>query len=69
MAFTHTTSECARLLRTSTKALRQWRCEGYLKPGEHFRALGPGRIRPSLIWDPEATEAALARRTKKVLGA
>ena len=68
MAFTLTTKECAGLLRTSPKTLRLWREEGYLRPGEHYRAMGPGKLRPTLLWDFEKTEAALARRSKVVLG-
>lgn len=64
MAFTHTTVECAKALRTSVEALRLWRKEQYLKGGIHYRAVGTGRIRPALLWDLEATEAALARRSK-----
>ncbi len=68
MAFTCTTQECARLLRTSPRALRRWRREGYLRPGEHFRAIGPGMVHPSLLWDVEKVELALARRSQVVLG-
>ncbi len=64
MSFTLTTHECAQALRTSPKALRLWRSEGFLKPGVHYRAIGPGKVRPTLLWDREATEAALAKRTK-----
>lgn len=64
MAFTHTTVECAKALRTSVEALRLWRRERFLKAGIHYRAVGPGKIRPALLWDPEATEVALARRSK-----
>jgi hypothetical protein len=67
MAFTHTTTECAKALRTSVQALRLWRKERYLKAGVHYRAIGPGKLRPSLLWDIAETEAALARRSK-VLG-
>jgi hypothetical protein len=64
MTFTLKTRECAQKLRTSEKTLRRLRLDGYLRPGIHYRAIGTGRVRPALLWDPEATEAALAKRSK-----
>jgi hypothetical protein len=67
MAFNLTTSEVADLLRTSDTTLRRLRQEGILKPGIHFRAVGPGRVRPALLWDGDAADAALAHRSRKAL--
>ncbi len=64
MTFTLKTQECAQQLRTSGKTLRRLRLEGHLRPGIHYRAIGAGKVKPSLLWDPEATEAALAKRSK-----
>jgi excisionase family DNA binding protein len=66
-AFTLTTKEVAARLRTSDSTLRRLRREGVLRPGLHFRAIGGGTVRPSLLWDPEATDNALAQRSRRTL--
>lgn len=66
-SFTATTSEVVVQLRTSDSTLRRLRREGVLKPGLHFRAIGSGTVRPSLLWDPQATDAALAQRSRRAL--
>lgn len=67
MPFTSTTSEAAKKLRLSEVTLRRLRDEGVLKAGLHYRALGQGTTRPPLLWDPAATDAALAQRSRRVL--
>jgi hypothetical protein len=62
--FYSSTAEAAAALGVSTKTLQRMRLSGILKPGVHFRARGAGATRPQLRWNVEATEAALARRTK-----
>jgi hypothetical protein len=66
-SFTSTTAEVVDQLRTSDSTLRRLRKEGVLKPGLHFRAIGSGTIRPSLLWDAAATDAALAQRSRRAL--
>ena len=51
----------------SILSLRRLRDEGVLKAGLHYRALGQGTTRPPLLWDPAATDAALAQRSRRVL--
>lgn len=67
MPFTSTTSEAAKQLRLSEVTLRRLRDEGALKAGLHYRAMGQGTKRPPLLWDPAATDAALAQRSRRVL--
>jgi len=38
-----------------------------LKPGIHFRAMGAGAIRPPLVWDGTAIDAALVNRSRRTL--
>ena len=64
MRFTDTTSEVQGKLRISESTLLRLRREGVLKPGAHFRSAGTGTIRSPLVWDPAATENALAARTR-----
>lgn len=66
-SFTATTSEVVVQLRTSDSTLRRLRKEGVLKPGLHFRAIGSGTVRPSLLWDAAAVDAALAQRSRRAL--
>ena len=68
MAFTLTTKEVAERLRLSDSTLRRFRQEGTLKPGLHFRAIGTGRKKPHLLWDADAVDAALVRRSRRTLG-
>ena len=65
MRFTDTTSEIQGKLRISESTLLRLRREGVLKPGAHFRSAGTGTIRSPLVWDPAATENALAVRTRR----
>lgn len=67
MAFTLTTTEAAQALRLSAATLARLRTEGVLKAGVHYRAVGAGLKRPPLLWNPEACEAALAQRSRRVL--
>lgn len=67
MPFTLTTREVAAELRLSDSTLRRLRREGVLKPGQHFRAIGGGTVKPSLLWDAAATDAALAQRSRRAL--
>ena len=67
MAFTLTTSEVSAELRLSDSTLRRLRREGVLKPGQHYRAVGGGTQKPALLWDPTATDAALAQRSRRTL--
>lgn len=64
MEFTLKTRECAEKLHTSERTLRLLRLEGHLRPGIHYRAIGTGKVRPTLLWNLAATEAALAKRSK-----
>lgn len=66
-SFTATTQEMAEVLRTSDSTIRRLRREGVLKAGTHYRAIGSGTIRPALLWNVEAVEAALAHRSRKEL--
>ena len=65
--FTLTTRELSDRLRTSDSTLRRLRREGVLKPGTHFRAQGTGVVKPVLLWDAAATDAALAQRSRRAL--
>jgi hypothetical protein len=67
-SFRLTTQEAAQHLRTSDSTLRRLRREGVLKPGVHFRAIGSGTIKPTLLWNPDACDVALAQRSRKALG-
>jgi hypothetical protein len=67
MPFNLTTREVAAELRLSDSTLRRLRREGVLKPGQHFRAIGGGTVKPSLLWDAAATDAALAQRSRRAL--
>jgi hypothetical protein len=67
MPFTATTQEVSEQLRLSDSTLRRLRREGVLKPGQHFRAIGGGTLKPSLLWDVAATDAALAQRSRRAL--
>jgi hypothetical protein len=67
MPFTATTQEVSEQLRLSDSTLRRLRREGVLKPGQHFRAIGGGTLKPALLWDAAATDAALAHRSRRTL--
>ena len=60
--FRLTTAEMCSALKISESSLYILRKKGVLLPGVHYRAQGPGRVRPKLIWDPEAVDAALTQR-------
>lgn len=64
MAFAHTTAEAAKVLRTSSRTLLLLKKEGAFRAGIHYRPLGIGKVRPKLLWDITAVEAALVKRTK-----
>ncbi|WP_416223517.1 helix-turn-helix domain-containing protein [Synechococcus sp. CBW1107] len=68
MPFSLTTAEAADLLRVSDATLRRLRQSGVLKAGVHFRIQGLGTVRPPLLWDRDAVDAELAKRTRRVLG-
>jgi hypothetical protein len=65
--FRLTTQEAAQHLRTSDSTLRRLRREGVLRAGLHFRAIGFGTIKSTLLWDLDACDEALARRARKEL--
>ncbi|MEN9491765.1 MAG: hypothetical protein RJA63_2214, partial [Pseudomonadota bacterium] len=65
--FSMTTKEVAAQLRTSDSTLRRLRREGVLKPGLHYRAQGTGTVKPVLLWDAAAVDAALAQRSRRAL--
>jgi hypothetical protein len=67
MPFSLSTSEVSAQLRLSDTTLRRLRKEGVLKPGQHFRAVGGGTVKPALLWDAAATDAALAQRSRRTL--
>ncbi len=67
MAFNLTTVEAVDVLRISAPTLRRLRKEGVLKPGIHYRAMGAGSIRPPLVWDGSAIDAALVNRSRRTL--
>jgi hypothetical protein len=67
MPFTLTTQEVSEQLRLSDSTLRRLRRDGVLKPGLHFRAIGSGTVKPSLLWDAAATDTALAQRSRRAL--
>jgi hypothetical protein len=67
MPFSLSTSEVSAQLRLSDTTLRRLRKEGVLKPGQHFRAVGGGTVKPALLWDAVATDAALAQRSRRTL--
>ena len=67
MPFTLTTQEVSEQLRLSDSTLRRLRREGVLRPGQHFRAIGGGTVKPALLWDPHAVDAALTQRSRRVL--
>jgi len=67
MAFNLTTVEAVDVLRISATTLRRLRKEGVLKPGVHYRAMGAGSIRPPLVWDGSAIDAALVNRSRRTL--
>lgn len=51
----------------SIVSLRRLRDEGVFKPRLHYRALGRETTPPLLLWNPAATDAALAQRSRRVL--
>ena len=65
--FLLTTREVGEQLRLSETTLRRLRREGVLRPGQHFRAVGGGTLKPPLLWDAAATDAALAQYSRRVL--
>jgi hypothetical protein len=65
--FRLTTREVTDRLRTSDSTLRRLRREGVLKPGVHYRGQGIGTLKPVLLWDATATDAALAQRSRRTL--
>ena len=67
MAFNLTTVEAVDVLRISATTLRRLRKKGVLKPGVHYRAMGAGSIRPPLVWDGSAIDAALVNRSRRTL--
>ena len=67
MPFTATTQEVSEQLRLSDSTLRRLRRQGVLKPGQHFRAIGGGTLKPALLWDVAATDTALAQRSRRSL--
>jgi hypothetical protein len=67
MRFTATTKETTQALRTSETTLRRLRQAGVLRPGVHFCASGAGSIAPTLLWNPEAVQEALAKRSRQIL--
>jgi hypothetical protein len=69
MRFSHSTAELTQELRISESSLRRLRREGVLKPGTHYRLSGLGTERAPLLWDPSATDAALAQRSRRALTA
>lgn len=69
MVFKLTTPELSAQLRLSDSTLRRLRREGVLKPGLHYRAIGDGLLKPQLLWDADATDTALANRSRKTLRA
>jgi hypothetical protein len=69
MRFSHSTAEVIKELRISESTLRRLRREGVLKPGTHYRLKGLGTERAPLMWDPAATDAALAQRSRRALSA
>jgi hypothetical protein len=69
MRFSHSTAELSKELRISESSLRRLRHEGVLKPGTHYRFNGVGKERARLLWDPAATESALAQRSRRALTA
>ena len=62
-----TTPEVVDSLRVSDQTLRRLRRDGVLRPGIHFRAIGTGTERPPLVWNPEAVDAELAKRSRRLL--
>ena len=66
MRFTATTKEAVQILRISEATLRRLRRDGILRPGIHYCATGAGCVAPNLLWNPEAVQEALARRTRRV---
>ena len=65
--FAATTKEAATQLRVSYATLWRLRREGVLKAGVHYRAMGTGTARPPLLWDVEASDQALAQRSRRLL--
>ena len=47
--------------------LYKMRKHGYLKPGEHYRAKGIGKLQHRWLWDIEAIQRALEVRTRRIL--
>ena len=67
MACTATTQEALAVLRMGKTTLYRLRKEGYLKPGEHYRSVGLGKLHHKWLWDPEAIQRALEVRTRRIL--
>ncbi|WP_369820041.1 helix-turn-helix domain-containing protein [Synechococcus sp. 1G10] len=67
MSFSLTTAEAADLLRVSDVTLRRLRKSGVLKAGVHFRVQGLGTVRPPLLWDKDAVDAELVKRTRRAM--
>lgn len=54
-------------LRGSILSRRPLWDESLFKAGVHNRAMGQGTKRPPLLWDPAATDLALAQRSRRLL--
>lgn len=67
MACTATTEETLVALRMGRTTLYKMRKHGYLKPGEHYRAKGIGKLQHRWLWDIEAIQRALEVRTRRIL--
>lgn len=67
MSFQMTTAEVSQHLRLSVSSIFRLRKQGVLKPGIHFRANGAGLHSPTLLWNPEAVDQALAMRSRRIL--
>lgn len=65
--FRLTTEELCQSRPYSTRSLRRFRKEEILQAGVHYILKGMGAKKPSLLWDPDAVEDALASRSRRAV--
>jgi hypothetical protein len=67
MDFTYKTKEVQEALTVDYRILRELRLNGVLRPGKHFCYRGLGVKNPRMLWNIEATQAALTEWSTRQL--
>lgn len=64
--FCSSTRDVCEAVGLSATTLKELRRQGALVPSKHFRYVGAGRIRPRLVWNVQAVEAALLNHSRRL---